>query len=351
MASLRVFVLTHRRPELLRRALASLRAQTFTDWICELHNDAPDDDAPRQIAEALADPRIHYHPHRENWGAVASFNHAFAGGPEPLASLLEDDNWWEPRFLEKAVAALAAQPAADLVWANMKLWREEADGSWTNTHATIWPSAAEAPRVFRWPHLMQAFDALHSNGAMVFRTRAGNPSTVPPRIPFVHIEAIRERTFGGTLLLLGEPLANFAITRTTARGDDRTSWAQSQLLLAGSFFRHVPVTADALAAIWAHRRRLRPRSTNLLFLLALSGTAPRGLLRYATPGDWVWFLLNLLRHPLINLRALHFRSNWAEAWTFLNATSAARTAEARQRGFTALGGDALLGKHPRETAT
>ena len=54
MASLRIFLLTYRRPALLRRALASLLAQTFTDWTCELHNDAPDDDAPRAILAAAS---------------------------------------------------------------------------------------------------------------------------------------------------------------------------------------------------------------------------------------------------------------------------------------------------------
>jgi len=46
MATIRVFVPTHRRARMLERALASLRAQTFRDWVCEVHNDAPDDDAP-----------------------------------------------------------------------------------------------------------------------------------------------------------------------------------------------------------------------------------------------------------------------------------------------------------------
>lgn len=345
MATVRVYLLTHRRPALLRRALASLRAQTFTDWVCELHNDAPDDDEPLRIAHALDDPRITYHGHEENWGAVATFNHAFAGAAEPYVSLLEDDNWWEPRFLETAVNALAARPDADIAWANMKLWREEDDGAWTDTGATIWPVEA-APQLFHWPQLLQAFDALHSNGAMLARARVLGKSVVPAQIPFVHIEAIRERTFSGALLLLPEPLANFAITRTTARGHDRVGWTQSQLLVAGSFFRHVPVTPGALDRLWRQRRALRPRSTNILFLLGLAGVGPRGLLLHARARDWAWFLLNFLRHPLVNLAALQFRSAWPEAWAFLNQHTAARLAEARQRGFTAVGADALLTKHP-----
>lgn len=348
MATVRVFVLTYRRPALLRRALSSLRAQTFTDWVCELHNDAPDDDAPGRIAEELGDPRISYHPHRQNWGPVATFNHVFAGAPEPFSSMLEDDNWWEPRFLETALAALAAEPSADLAWANMKLWQEEPDGSWTDTCRTIWP-VGTAPRLFQWPQLLQAFDALHSNGAMLVRARAFGRSVLPVRVPFVHIEALRERTFSGGLLLLPEPLANFALTRSTARGHDRIAWTQGQLLVAGSFFRHVPVTPAALDRLWRQRRALRPRSTNIFFLLALAGAGPRGLLLHARGRDWLWFLLNFVRHPLTHLRALRFRSAWPEAWEFLSGQTAARTGEARQRGFTALGPDSVLTKHPQES--
>lgn len=351
MATIRVFLVTYKRPTLLRRALASLRAQTFTDWVCELHNDAPDDDAPRQIVEELGDVRITYHGHRENWGPVATFNHVFAGASEPFASMLEDDNWWEPRFLETALAALTAQPAADIAWANMKLWREEANGGWTDTGGTIWPIAADAtPRLLQWPQLLQAFDALHSNGAMLVRARAFGRSVLPARVPFVHIEAMRERTFPGGLLLLTEPLANFALTRTTARGHDRVGWTQSQLLVAGSFFKNVPVTPAALDRLWRQRRALRPRSTNILFLLAFAGVGPRGLLLHARGRDWLWFLLNFVRHPRTHLRALRFRSTWPEAWEFLTRQTAARTAEARQRGFTALGADSLLTKHPSESA-
>ena len=60
MARLRIFLLTYRRPHLLRRALNSLLEQSMTDWVCELHNDAPDDDSPRTLLDELApkDPRI-----------------------------------------------------------------------------------------------------------------------------------------------------------------------------------------------------------------------------------------------------------------------------------------------------
>jgi glycosyltransferase involved in cell wall biosynthesis len=157
MADIRIYLLTCRRSNLLRRSLKSLLAQTFTNWVCELHNDAPEDDAPARLLEELApgDARFTYHRHDPPWGAVASFNHCFRSGPEPYAALLEDDNWWEPPLLGTLHSALENQPRVALAWANMLLWRENEDGSWTDTGETVWPRGAE-PRFFDWPVLLQA---------------------------------------------------------------------------------------------------------------------------------------------------------------------------------------------------
>lgn len=324
MARVRIFLCTYRRPQLLRRALASLLAQTFTDWVCELHNDAPDDDAPRLILGELApsDPRFSYHRHEQNWGAVATFNHAYAGGPEPFASLLEDDNWWEPAFLHSALAALDAHPDAALVWSNMRVWQEQPDFTWLDTGKTIWAQPANSTPLirFEWPELLQAVDGVHSNGAMIFRPDKFSAASVPLSTPFAIIEPVRERSARGHLLLLTAPLANFAITRATARGDDRNLWLQSKLLMAASFFATVDVGDDLLARLWTSRRTARPRDTGLLFLTALALRSPR-LLRGAHLRDAIAFILGCLRHPGSVWRGLHFRADHPAVWAWLTQQS------------------------------
>jgi len=329
MAAIRVFLLTCRRPHLLPRALASLRAQTFTDWTCELHNDAPEDDSPARLLAADPDPRIVLHQHAKNWGPVATFNHAFAGGPEPFLALLEDDNAWDPDFLARARAALIAHPEAAVAWANLRLWQEEADGKWTDTGRAIWnvPPGA-APRLFHWPQPLQLSDALHSNGAMLCRTAASAAARVPPDTPFAIIEQVRERLLAGGWLLLPEVLGRFALTRATARSDNRADWAQSRLLIAASFLAAVDLDQAALAAVWTTLREQRPPSTPLLFQLALAGAGPRGLLRPARAGDWFRFLAGAVRHPRTLWKALRFREDHAELWTQLVAGARRRTAEA-----------------------
>lgn len=319
MAAVRIFLLTYKRPQLLQRSLESLLAQTFTDWVCELHNDAPEDNFPAELVARIADPRIKLHRHEKNWGPIASFNHMYAGGPEPFASLLEDDNWWEPTFLETAINALDAAPDASLVWANMKLWREERDGSWTETGKFIWKTSVSqnaSSHRFQWPEAMQAFDAVHSNGAMVFRPKAFSAKSVPSAVSLSIVEPLRERSAIGPIILLQQPLANFAITLTTNRGKDATLWAQSQLLIATSFFNAVKADRSAIAQIWATLRATTPPGTHLLFL---TGIALRrfDLLAPARPREWLRLFLSVARHPLSNFRALRYRSAQPEVFEWL----------------------------------
>lgn len=330
MAAIRVFLLTCRRPALLRRALDSLRAQTFADWICELHNDAPEDDFPRSLVSEIGDPRITLHHHARNWGPVAAFNHAYAGGPEPFLTILEDDNWWEPAFLAEAHAALLAHPQANVAWANMRLWQENADHTWTDTGRAIWqtaPGADELPRLFRWPVPLQCFDALHSHGAMLCRASASRAALVPADTPVAIIEPARERLLPGAWLLLPRPLGNFALTLATARSRDRAQWAGSQLLVAGSYLAAHPSPTGELDRLWQTLREQRPPSTGLLFHVALSGVRPGAILRCARPADWLRFLAGALRRPSTLFRTLRFRPRHRALWQTLLAGARARSAE------------------------
>lgn len=347
MPAIRVFLLTCGRPQLLPHALASLRAQTFTDWICELHNDDPEDDFPRHLIAATRDARITLHQHSSNWGAVASFNHAFAAGPEPFAAILEDDNTWHPAFLAQAHAALLAQPDASAVFANLRLREEKPDGTWRETGHTIWKTALadSTPRLFHWPQPLQAFDALHSNGAMLFRRHASATALVPPTTPFAIVEPVRERLLAGGWLFLPQPLGYFSRTLETARSRDRADWAQSQLLVAASYFTAVRPNSDAIETCWATLRSQRPPSTTLLFHLALSGVSTAAILRHARRSDWVRFLAGAIRHPITLVRALDFRRRHAALWDTLRAAALQRTAEARARPSSAAPYPPLWTKH------
>jgi hypothetical protein len=245
--------------------------------------------------------------------------------PEAFAALLEDDNWWEPAFLATMVAALQSRPEAVMAWANMRLWQEEPGGGWTDTGRNIWPRIGPGlVRSFHWPVLLQGFDTLHSNGAMVYRGGKLTGCVVPAATPMVIMERAREFAMPDPWLLVTTPLANFAMTQTTSRGVNRTEWAQSQLLVSASFFHQVRLSPAAARSLWRKLGAARPRSTVILFLLTLSGACPPSFLRHATGGDWLYFLANFFRHPVIQLRALRFRSAYPTVWRYLLEHTRAR---------------------------
>jgi hypothetical protein len=329
MPEVRIFLLTCRRPALLPRALASLRSQTFKDWICELHNDAPEDDYPRRLVAETADPRIVYHHHEKNWGAAVSFRHAFRGGPEPFLALLEDDNWWEPDFLLAALTALREEPRASVAWANMRIWRENADHTWADTGRTIWDfdHGDHRPRLFHWPQPLQIFDALHSNGAMLCRSSVSCSALPPPDCPFDLVESIRERLVPGGWLLLPRPLAHFALTLQTSRSINRARWMQVQLLIAVSHLLVARPSRSQISRLWDTLRKQQPPATNVLFLAALSDFALLRVLRHARAKDWCRFLCAALRRPLLHLRAMRFRSDYPASWRALLDGACSRLAE------------------------
>lgn len=315
----RVLLATFRRSHLLPRALESLRQQTFTRWVCEVHNDDPDDTAPAEIVHAVGDRRIVYVPHRENWGLTRTLNAVFDDGPEPFVALLEDDNWWEPGLLEKLLKALHAEPEADVAWSNMRLWREEPDGTWTNLQQTTWP-VPPTPGVqrFTWPQKVHVTGHLHSNGAALIRRRQHARYRIPTGVVAGSTEAIRERAFAFPLLLIEEPLANFAITRRTARPKGRIAFFQQQVLLAATFFRHVAPIEPLASAIWNEARHGSARSTHVLVIAWMLSRTRNKWRRFISPQDWLWFAAWAIRHPLDCFRALRSLHELPELWSYLD---------------------------------
>ena len=329
MAAVRIYLPTYRRPAMLPRALASLRAQTCPDWICELHNDDPADPRPGQLLAELGDPRLTLVTHPRNLGGTATFNLFFRSTPEPFYSILEDDNWWEPEFLATMLAAAAAHPDVTVFWANMRVAQEHANGSFTDTGHTLWSeTAGEAVRFFPWGQPQQICAALHSNGAALFRSRPGQDFKIP-EVPFAVIEPFRERMFPHPLVLVSRPLATFSHTLKTARSRDAVEWGETQAMLAATFFAGSPWTEADIARFWTEARAQRPPGTTSLILAALAHPAARPLLAHARWRDWWVALRGMVRRPGLYFRLRRSRVARADWWDFLEQHTAGRWRDQR----------------------
>jgi hypothetical protein len=126
----------YERPELLRRAIESLQAQTYRRWRATVMDDSRST-AIFELVAAIGDDRIAYSRNPERIGAAANIDQCFSpesreGGD--YACLLEDDNYWLPDFLAKVATILAKHPW-DLVLVNQRI-HDEGTGLRPETQTT-----------------------------------------------------------------------------------------------------------------------------------------------------------------------------------------------------------------------
>src|SRR5215467_15983495 len=96
-----VRVPTYNRPGLLRRAIDSLRSQTYPYWKAVVFDDSTSGES-QDVTESAGDERISYQRNPVRMGAAGNIDQCFS--PSKVASghygcLLEDDNFWLPNFL------------------------------------------------------------------------------------------------------------------------------------------------------------------------------------------------------------------------------------------------------------
>lgn len=113
-----VLVRTKDRPRFLRRALANIAEQTFTDYTVCVINDGGDESATRAILQAspLAHllegdaPRLMLLT-TSGGNMEAASNAGLAATESEFVAIHDDDDLWAPEFLERTVGALRASEA------------------------------------------------------------------------------------------------------------------------------------------------------------------------------------------------------------------------------------------------
>jgi glycosyltransferase involved in cell wall biosynthesis len=111
MSSISVVIPTRGRPALLRRALASVAAQTAPPWETIVVVDGPD---PESLAllESLGMPNLRWQVNAESVGASEARNQGVRAAGGEWIALLDDDDEWLPTKLERQLATLGASAAA-----------------------------------------------------------------------------------------------------------------------------------------------------------------------------------------------------------------------------------------------
>lgn len=111
-----VIIPTHNRAEMLRRAIASVLAQTFTDTEIIVVSDGSVDHTAEVVA-FFADPRLRFLRHETARGASAARNTGLRAATGRMVAFLDDDDEWLPQKLAVQVPVLeGAGPEVGLVY-------------------------------------------------------------------------------------------------------------------------------------------------------------------------------------------------------------------------------------------
>ncbi len=122
MEPVTVVTCTFGRPELLKRAVASVQAQTYRDVRHLIVEDAGN--VPSAQGMDLDGAQVITMGHRTGWPGFICRNLGAQQAETELIAFLDDDNWYEPEHLETLVGLLRERNA-DFVWASSRLWRKD----------------------------------------------------------------------------------------------------------------------------------------------------------------------------------------------------------------------------------
>jgi glycosyltransferase involved in cell wall biosynthesis len=112
-----VLITTFARLGMLERCLRSVVSQTIDDFECIVVNDHPPTSAQvDELVASLSDQRFTVLNNESNRGPAASRNRAVEAATSPILALLDDDDWWHPRFLDAHLRAHREHPEAALVY-------------------------------------------------------------------------------------------------------------------------------------------------------------------------------------------------------------------------------------------
>jgi len=145
-ADVAIIVRTKDRPTLLRRALRSITGQTLAAWECVIVNDGGNTEETAAVVAEFAgfEERITIVSAARSRGRWVSANAGVLASNAPLVVIHDDDDTWDPHFLQQCVNYLDENPQAGGVVSRIEIvWeREVADGFETVSTEIFQPDLA-----------------------------------------------------------------------------------------------------------------------------------------------------------------------------------------------------------------
>jgi hypothetical protein len=115
-----VLMPTYGHAAFIRRAVASLLAQSVADWELIVVDDGSPDGTEAVLAPLLGDRRVSYVRQEQNQGLGAALNVALNLARAPIVAYLPSDDLYHPGHLAGLLAALEAHPDAILAFSGVR---------------------------------------------------------------------------------------------------------------------------------------------------------------------------------------------------------------------------------------
>ncbi len=122
-------------PAYLAEAIASVRAQTISDWELVVVDDCGPAPAQR-LVEELGDERISYARNEVNLGLAGNWNECVRRATAPYVTVLHADDRLLPRYGERVLAALEGRPEVAAAFTDAAIVDAAGKPTWTAADLT-----------------------------------------------------------------------------------------------------------------------------------------------------------------------------------------------------------------------
>lgn len=174
---------TYRRPVLLRRALGSVIAQTYSHWVCCVFDDCPDQSG-RAVVDEFKDHRIHYFSNPSKLLAIGNIDQSFRSAPfwgGSYACVLEDDNYLLPHCLDSYLDIIKRAKVELVIAAQLceSVHEKDVPGRLLNerTLIGIYEQGLYTPDLL---HAALMFSHAFSNGSVFWKLSSTNDLEIGP---------------------------------------------------------------------------------------------------------------------------------------------------------------------------
>lgn len=224
-----VIIMVYNRTSYLPAAIQSALDQTYRNIEVIVADDASTTDIAGLVRK-FSDPRVRYRRNETNLRMARNLSATLRETRGEFFANLNDDDLWEPDFLEKVVPPMAAHPEATVGFSDHFVVKEtgEIDPAATETNSRVWKRTALPPGLHQPFHRIALADlSVPAAMAAVFRRSAIDPAEIAPEADFCYDRWLLYLAcrLGGAAYYVPERLTRYRVHKTSETSTtDRVQW-------------------------------------------------------------------------------------------------------------------------------